>query len=112
MCVRVCVCIEPFLCLDLRQKILSASLEFLKLWVSLGPTVRWLPCDLEVIGSNPKNNLSASRDTTTYIYPTYIPPNGSFVHWVVLEFLKLYHVVIIDIYSDSGFEGKEFGYYA
>jgi len=37
--------------------------------VSLGVTVRLLPFDLEVMDSNPGNNLFDCGDKASYIYP-------------------------------------------
>jgi len=37
--------------------------------VSLGAIVRLMPCDLEVMDSNPGNNLFDCGDKASYIYP-------------------------------------------
>lgn len=50
--------------------------------MSLGTTVRLLPCDLEGIGSNPRNSLFACESMAVFVYPPQTPFGGSFLHWV------------------------------
>lgn len=55
----------------------TVTMFYATMRVSLGTTMRLLPCDLEVTGSTPGNNLYACGGKAAYIYPPQIPPCGS-----------------------------------
>lgn len=51
--------------------------------------VKLLPWGLEVMGSNPGNNLSACRGKTAYTYPPQTSLCGSLVYWAALFVFSL-----------------------
>ena len=71
----------PFIPFHLRIYFIPPYLVLLSKRVSLGISVRLLPCELDVTGSNPRNNLSA------------------LVHWTA--FFTVLSVVLLPFYLDN-----------
>ena len=82
-----------------KQKLFCSLVMSRHKMVSLGTTIRLLPCDLEVTSSNIGNSLSTYRGKTMYIYSLQTPPGGSLTHWPLFLVMSHHNIHAWNLYT-------------